>query len=98
MIRDYWIYQQRQNEGHQWAIYVVKEFVRGAPELTVLDITLYSEDIGTPTNSKSVVGLQFELIRQYVKYIINELKEFTIVTVEDKEQLEREIQYILREN
>lgn len=97
MIRDYWIYQNRQNETHQWAIYVVKEFMHGKPECTCLDFTLYSEDIDNPTNSRSFVGWHYPIVTGYVDALMCELAEFTGVHAEDKEQLEIEIARILQD-
>lgn len=94
MIRDYWIYQNRQSDA-QWAIYVVKEFQRGKPECTCLDLTIYSEDIDTPTHSKSYVGWHYTTVSGYVNSILIELLEFCEVTKEDREQLEKEILRIL---
>ena len=97
MIRDYWIYQERQNETHQWAIYVVKEFCRGKPESTVFDFTLYSEDIDTKTNSKSYVGWHYPTASGYVDALICEMMEFTGIDNRDKQQLEKEIARILQD-
>ena len=97
MIRDYWIYQARQNETHQWAIYAVKEFQRGKPECTCLDFTIYSEDIGNPTNSLSFVGWHYPTVTGYVDALICELAAFTGIHAQDREQLEIEITRILQD-
>ena len=97
MIRDYWIYQARQNETHQWAIYAVKEFTRGKPECTCLDFTIYSEDIETPTNSESFVGWHYPTVSGYVNALIERLAYYTNVDARDKEQLEIEITRILQD-
>lgn len=89
MIRDYWVYQQRQSETAQWALYVVKEFTRGHPEATVLDITVYSEDIGNATNSISFVGWHYDTIMGYVNALALEMEKFTNVDLQDVEQLEK---------
>lgn len=96
-IKDYWVYQHRQSETVQWALYVVKEYQRGHPECTCLDFTIYSEDIGTPTNSKSFVGWHYSSVSGYVDSLINELMKFTSVNAQDKEQLEIEITRILQD-
>lgn len=97
MIRDYWIYQERQNELGQWALYVVKEFDRRKPESTVLDITYYSEGIDNATHSKSTVGLHYDTVAGYVDEIISILAEFSSIAAQDKQQLEREILRILKD-
>ena len=95
MIRDYWVYQERQNESSQWALYVVKEFSKGHPEATVLDFTVYCEDIGTPTDSISFVGWHYESVSGYVESLVCEMEEFTRMDLRDREQLERAIARIL---
>lgn len=95
MIRDYWIYQKRQSETHQWAVYVVKEWQRGFPEATVLDFTIYSEDIGNATNSLSFVGWHYASVVGYVNELITVMLEYTDIHAQDKEQLETEISRIL---
>lgn len=89
-IRDYWIYQERQNvDGEQWAIYVVKEYERGKKEFTCLDVTIYSEEIDSPTHSISFVGWQFDTVSGYVERTVQELCDFTIVHNKDVLQLEK---------
>ena len=97
MIRDYWIYQARQNETHQWAIYAVKEFQRGKPECTCLDFTIYSEDIRNATNSLSYVGWNYPTVSGYVDALMSKLDAFTTVHAQDREQLEIEITRILQD-
>lgn len=96
MVKDYWIYQERQNESAQWAIYVVKDYTRGKPELTVIDFTIYSEDIDSKAHSKSFMGLHYSCVSGYVNCIVTQLCEFTSVHNRDMKQLEREISYILQ--
>ena len=96
-IKDYWIYQERQSETTQWAIYCVKEFSRGKPEAVVLDFTIYSDDIPTATNSKSFVGWHYPTVRGYVDALICELMEFCSVNAQDKEQLDIAITRILQD-
>lgn len=96
MVRDYWIYQERQSDTTQWAIYVVKEFSPGKPECTCLDFTIYSEDIENATNSQSYIGWHYASVSGYVDALVCELSNFTGVHNEDKRQLEREITRILQ--
>lgn len=96
-IKDYWVYQHRQSDTVQWALYIVKEYVRGKPECTCLDVTIYSEDIDTPTNSKSFVGWHYDTVGGYVDSLICEMMEFTDITADDKQQLEIEILRILQD-
>ena len=95
MIKDYWVYQKRQSETAQWALYIVKEFEPRKPETVVLDVTVYSEDIGTPTSSKSFVDWHFDTVGGYVEEIVKELREFCRVTRDDRKQLETSITRIL---
>lgn len=95
MIRDYWVYQQRQNTGAQWALYIVKGYRRNHPEDTTLDITVYSEDIDNPTNSKSFVNWHYDYADKYVASLVTELRAFTDVQEQDIQQLRRSIANIL---
>lgn len=95
MIRDYWVYQERQNEFDQWALYIVKEFDRRKPDATTLDITYYSEGIENATHSFSKVGMHYDTVTGYVDEIISVLVEFSSIAAQDKQQLEREILRIL---
>jgi len=97
VIRDYWVYQERQNEFDQWALYIVKEFDRRKPDATTLDITYYSEGIQNATHSKSQVGLHYDTVGGYVDEIISNLAEFSSIAAQDKQQLEREILRILND-
>lgn len=94
-IRDYWVYQERQNEHAQWALYIVKEFDRKKPDATVLDYTLYSESIDNATHSLSKVGLHYDTVSDYVDELLSQISDFSGVTAQDKQQLEREILFIL---
>lgn len=96
-IRDYWVYQERQaDEGeNQWALYIVKEYDRRKPDATVLDYTLYSEDIDNATHSLSKVGLHYDTVSGYVDELLSQIIEFSAVTAQDKRQLERSILDIL---
>lgn len=95
-VKDYWIYQERQN-FEPWALYVVKEFDRRKPDATTLDYTLYSENISNATHSISKIGLHYDTVSGYVNAIIEELVEVSQVTADDKAQLEREILRILND-
>lgn len=94
-VKDYWIYQQRQSETNQWAVYVVKEYSRGRPETVVLDFTVYSEDIPTKTNSVSFIGWHYQKAKSYVDALICEMLAYTYVNARDYDQLEKEIERIL---
>lgn len=93
-IRDYWVYQNRDTVT-PWAIYVVKEYDKRKPDATVLDYTIYSENIDNATHSKSFVGLHHDSVSGYVSDILNELVEISEVHSQDKTQLEIEITRIL---
>lgn len=93
-IKDYWVYQQR-DCIYPWALYVVKEYDKRKKDATVLDYTIYSENIDKPTHSVSFVGIHCDSVSGYVNDIICNLVEFSSVTSEDKEQLEKAILDIL---
>lgn len=97
MVKDYWIYQERQSETMQWALYVVKETVKGKPQETTLDFTVYSEDIQTPTHSKTFVGWRYPNVSMYVNALATEMMEFTTFNAQDREQLETAITRILQD-
>ena len=94
-VKDYWVYQQRQNETNQWAIYIVKEFSRGKPEATVLDFTIYSEDIDSKTNSVSYVGWHYQNAKGYADALVCELMGFTSINAQDYDQIKEAIERIL---
>lgn len=94
MIKDYWIYQER-DVATPWALYIVKEFDRRYPEATCIDYTIYHEDIANATHSKSYVGIHSDTVGGYVDSITAGIAEFTKVSQEDKEQLHRSIENIL---
>lgn len=94
MISDYWLYQKRDVQT-PWALYLVKEYDRRHPSATVLDYTLYHEDIDTPTKSISRVGLHYDTVGGYVNDIVNDIMEFTEIHSKDREQLERFILEVL---
>ena len=93
-IRDYWIYQKRQNPDSQWAIYVVKEY--GTEEGIVLDVTFYSDAIDNKTHTKSFVGWKSDTLRGFLNMFLTELMEFSEVDSDDMDQLDRELLRILR--
>ena len=90
MIRDYWVYQKRA-AVHPWALYIVKEFYRNRLVLPVLDVTFYSEDIDTPTNSKSIVNVRGSNVETYVNALAAEISDFSTVTNEDLQQLRKSL-------
>lgn len=93
-IRDYWVYQKR-DAPSLWAIYIVKEFDKRKLDSTVLDFTLYSEDIQNATHSKSFVGLHYDSVTGYVDRILAEISDFAAIEAADKDQLEKSITDIL---
>lgn len=94
-VRDYWIYQKRACI-EPWAIYVVKEYdKRVGKNATVLDYTLYHENIENATHSVSYVGLHFDTVAGYVDEISSKLSEYTNVTDDDIKQLTFNIEDIL---
>ena len=96
-IRDYWVYQQRQSDTTQWALYIIKEFTRSKPETVILDFTLYSEDIPNSANSKTYIGWHYDTVRGYTDAITAEMSEYTGITNEDYEQIELAITRILND-
>ena len=98
MQRDYWIYQERQSETAQWAIYVVKDFDRRHPENTVLEFTVYSEDIGNKTNSANYPACHYDKVSGYVNELVCKMIEYTSITSDDIKQLEKAITLILKDN
>ena len=95
MIRDYWLYQKRQNESAQWAVYTVKEWTRAHPELTRLDFTIYSEDISNELHSKSFIGWHYPTMKGYADRLIQEMEQFTTITEADRQQIEKHITDVL---
>lgn len=92
MIKDFWIYQKRQNPKGQWAVYVERETKRG---LMTIDFTIYSEAIDSPTHSINVQGLEYNSPVLLANAVIIELMEFIDVTAGDKAQLEKSFINIL---
>lgn len=94
-IRDYWVYQKRDTPS-PWALYIVKEYdKRIGKEATVLDFTLYSEDIGNPTHSISHVGIHCDTIGEYVCELCAKMEEFVEIVEQDERQLYTAIEDVL---
>lgn len=94
-IRDYWIYQKRQNDC-QWAFYVVKEFdKRIGKQADVINYTFYSENIENATHSVSKVGLHYDYVAGYVNEMLATVSDYSSITNEDISQLSMEMQDIL---
>ncbi len=93
-IKDYWVYQERQNDN-QWALYIVKEYDRRKPDATTLDYTLYSENIDNATHSTSKIDLHYDTVSGYVDELLSAIAEISSITTQDKLQLERSILSIL---
>ena len=96
MIKDYWIYQERE-VATPWAIYVVKEYDPRHPETASLDYVLYHEDIPNKTHSESYVDVWYERPEHYVNEIICAIAAYATVDFADKAQLIREIKKILKD-
>ena len=94
-VKDYWVYQKR-DTLRPWALYVVKEYDRRKPESTMIDWTLYHEDIPTQTHSKTFSGLRYPTVRAYVDAIAAEMAEYVPVEAQDYKQLEQALSDILR--
>ena len=94
-VKDYWLYQKR-DVPVPWALYIVKEYDRRKPEKTMIDWTLYHEDIPTQTHSKTFSGLRFGTIQGYVDAIAAEMADYVSVTPQDVDQIAREMERILR--
>ena len=97
MIRDYWVYQNRQANApyHQWALYVVKEYTRKTYADTSLCITFYSEDIRNDIHMLSFVDWHFDSAKEYANEVCMVLSDFCEVYAEDRLQLENAIFDIL---
>lgn len=97
MLKDYWVYQKRQSETTQWALYIEKSFTKSKPVTVILDFTVYSEDIPNSANSKTFIGLHYDTARGYTDFITAEMSEYTGITHEDYEQIEIAITRILQD-
>lgn len=95
MVKDYWVYQKR-DIPTPWALYIVKEWDKRKPsETTVLDFTLYHEDIPSPTHSISIEGIHSETVSGFVDECADFIAQHVGVTKEDKEQLRYSIENIV---
>lgn len=94
-IRDYWVYQKR-DTPIPWALYIVKIYDRRKPAETMIDWTLYHEDIPTQTHSKTFSGLHYDTISGYADAITAEMVEYVSVTSQDHAQIENALYDILR--
>lgn len=94
-IRDYWVYQKRENPEGPWVLYIVKEFDKGNPGDERLDVTYYSEQIPNRDHQISELGKPLGNLGAFVAQIETRLQEFTTVYAQDHEQLVREISWIL---
>ena len=93
MIRDYWIYQQHVDEGSPWALYIVKEYEKGAMMFSdfTFDVTLYHDTIPNQTRSHSVVGINggnVDMVLSDIAKIIGQYTEFTDV---DRKQVKQSL-------
>lgn len=96
MIKDYWIYQEREVTT-PWAIYVVKEYNPRYPETASLDYVLYHEDIPNDSHSESYVDIWYEGVRGYVNEIVSAIAAYSTVNFDDKMQLAKAITEILKD-
>lgn len=93
-IRDYWIYQKR-DVSKPWALYVVKEYDYRKPDETVLDFTLYHDDIELASHSESVVGIHDVTVKGYLEQLITFMSDNVTIASDDVRQLEESLEYIL---
>ena len=93
-VREYWIYQKR-NVHVPWAMLITKTYDRRDRNETIIDWTVYHEDIPTQTRSKSFIGLQFPTAEGYADAICSELEDIVTVSELDHAQILREIERIL---
>lgn len=96
MIKDYWIYQEREVTT-PWAIYIVKEYDPRHPETASLDYVLYHEDIPNESHSESYIDIWYEDAKGYVNEIICAIAAYSTVHFEDKVQLTKAIKKILKD-
>ena len=94
-VKDYWVYQKR-NVPVPWALYIVKEYDRRKPVETIIDWTLYHEDIPTQTHSKTFSGLHFDTVSGYADAITAEMVDYVSITSQDHAQIENALYDILR--
>lgn len=95
-IKDYWIYQERENAWYPWALYIVKEYdKRVSPKATCLDITYYCEVIPKANHNFSEICVHYDTVEEYVSHIAERLGGYTAIRDSDLEQLERELTNII---
>lgn len=100
MIRDYWVFQERETHGiPPWALYIVKEY-ENPPTLenTCLDVTIYSEDIGNDEHCISFINWQFDCISDYTDEIQWHIEKFAPFTADDYRQVDKAIFKIFMDN
>lgn len=93
-VKDYWLYQKR-DVPVPWALYIVKEYDRRYSDATLIDWTLYHEDIPTATHSKTFAGLHCDTVKGYADAITSEMCDYVSVHAADYEQIRRELERIL---
>ena len=96
MIRDYWVYQNREvsEPAHPWALYIVKQWSNTEDE--TLSVTIYSEDIENEEHALSFLDWHYDNgAYGYAQRIVSELSKFTNVWGEDETQLYLEMLDIL---
>lgn len=95
MEKDYWIYQDRQNDDSQWSIHFIKAWKVGHPETIELSFTVYSDAIKEKTKSISRWDVHHERITEYVADVIDVINTFSLCKIEDMNQLETAITRII---
>lgn len=91
MIKDKWIYQDRDVET-PWAVYVVKEFEKPATlDNSRLDVTIYSENIENSDNMAAFVNWHFDSVAGYVNRLKEELEKHGEFNTDDWIHLEIEL-------
>ena len=94
-VREYWVYQRR-GVATPWALHIVKEFDRRYSEATIIDFTIFHEDIPLQTHSKSFAGLHCDDAEGYADAICKELSEFVEVNEQDYMQILSEMNWIIK--
>ena len=91
MIKDYWVWQNR-NVDVPWALYIVKNYRKPQTiDTTILDVTIYSEDIDNDSHAMNVLGRQYDTISEYVDEIEHYISKFSNFKQEDYKQVETAI-------
>ena len=96
MVKDYWVYQNRQCD-YPWALYIVKEYDKRISNKAIcLDITYYCELINDKRdNNFSEICVNYEIVDEYVAHIAERLGEYTELEESDIRQLQEEISNII---